>query len=181
MGVNLILKKAVFFDRDGVLVKPKFIKKIPYAQNDVKKFYLYKNVKQNIEILKRKNFLAIVITNQPDYKKGKVKKMDILKTNNLIKKKINFTDFFTCYDSNNSSYMKKPNPGMLFKAAAKHRLSLKNSYFIGDTIKDMIAGKRAKCITILLGKTYNQDARKYAHFVCSNITQATKLILKHQC
>ena len=181
MGVNLIKKKAVFFDRDGVLIKPKFIKNVPHAQNEIKKFCLYKNVKKNLEMLKNKNFLTIVITNQPDYQKGLIKKIDIIKTNSLLKKKLKFTDFFTCYESNDASFMKKPNPGMLFKAAAKYHLSLKNSFFIGDTIKDMIAGKRAKCKTILLEKKYNYNARKCANFICKNISDATKLILEKSC
>ena len=63
--------KAVFLDRDGVLNIPTIIKNKSYAPTKLKDFRLYPNVAKFCKMLKKKNFLLIVITNQPDYKKKK--------------------------------------------------------------------------------------------------------------
>jgi len=41
------------------------------------------------------------------------------------------------------SYMRKPNPGMIFKAAEQHNVNLKESIMIGDNISDVEAGQNA--------------------------------------
>ena len=51
--------------------------------------------------------------------------------------------------------MRKPNPGMILAAKKKFKLKLKKSYVVGDRDKDIIAGKKAKCRTILINKKYN--------------------------
>jgi D-glycero-D-manno-heptose 1,7-bisphosphate phosphatase len=45
---------------------------------------------------------------------------------------------------------RKPNPGMLLKAAEKHRLDLGRSWMIGDKECDLEAGRRAGCRTALV-------------------------------
>jgi D-glycero-D-manno-heptose 1,7-bisphosphate phosphatase len=46
----------------------------------------------------------------------------------------------------------KPKPGMLLRAARDHRLDLQRSWMVGDTWRDVAAGKAAGCRTILVGK-----------------------------
>jgi D,D-heptose 1,7-bisphosphate phosphatase len=48
---------------------------------------------------------------------------------------------------------RKPAPGMLFEAAARHGLDLAQSWMIGDQDRDIAAGQAAHCRTILLGDT----------------------------
>jgi histidinol-phosphate phosphatase family protein len=43
---------------------------------------------------------------------------------------------------------RKPKPGMLLKAAVNFNIDLKNSFIIGDTERDILAGKNAGCITV---------------------------------
>ena len=50
--------------------------------------------------------------------------------------------------------MRKPNPGMILAAKKKFKLKLKKSYVVGDRDKDIIAGKKAKCRTILINKKF---------------------------
>lgn len=45
---------------------------------------------------------------------------------------------------------RKPKAGLLFQAARDHRIDLKKSYLVGDSIVDVQAGRRAGCKTILL-------------------------------
>ena len=67
------------------------------------------------------------------------------------KEQIKITDVFYCPYHPNArikSYRRiskdrKPNPGMIFKAAKKHNLDLDISILVGDKISDIKAGKRA--------------------------------------
>ena len=42
---------------------------------------------------------------------------------------------------------RKPEPGMLQKAAADYHIELKNSWMVGDGNNDMAAGRKAGCHT----------------------------------
>lgn len=49
---------------------------------------------------------------------------------------------------------RKPNPGMLARAAAKHGIDLNRSWMVGDILDDIEAGGRAGCRTVLVTGTY---------------------------
>ncbi|HWQ10634.1 MAG TPA: HAD family hydrolase [Holophaga sp.] len=53
---------------------------------------------------------------------------------------------------------RKPNPGMLLKAAAEHGLDLAASWMIGDKELDLEAGRRAGCRTALVLTGYGREA-----------------------
>ena len=63
--------KAVFLDRDGVLNIPIIKKKKSYAPTNLEDFRLYPKVSKFCKMLKKKGFLLVVVTNQPDYRKKK--------------------------------------------------------------------------------------------------------------
>jgi histidinol-phosphate phosphatase family protein len=46
---------------------------------------------------------------------------------------------------------RKPRPGLLFRAAKENSLDLDRSYFVGDGLVDVKAGRNAGCRTILVG------------------------------
>lgn len=45
----------------------------------------------------------------------------------------------------------KPKPGMLLRAAREHGLDLGRSWMVGDTWRDVVAGKAAGCRVVLVG------------------------------
>jgi D-glycero-D-manno-heptose 1,7-bisphosphate phosphatase len=53
---------------------------------------------------------------------------------------------------------RKPLPGLLLAAARHWRVSLRSSFLVGDSPKDIAAGRAAGCRTILVGR--NTDARE---------------------
>ena len=142
--------KALFLDRDGVINK-----NYGYVYS-IKNFVWLKNVKKAIKYAYSKKYLIVVITNQSGVARGLYSENDIKKLHNKINrdlKKINckIHDFFYCpyhpkYGNKKYkkfSYLRKPNPGMIFKAAKKWKIDLKKSLMIGDNKIDMIAAKRA--------------------------------------
>ena len=45
---------------------------------------------------------------------------------------------------------RKPEPGLILRAAKEHGIDLSRSFMVGDTEKDIMAGKRAGCKTVLI-------------------------------
>ena len=89
MVTRTLENKAIFLDRDGVIIhapkiknKPKSIKKI----NEIKIFYRNQLAIKNLS----KIFKIIVITNQPDVSRLKIKKSTVNKINFILKKKITY-------------------------------------------------------------------------------------------
>ena len=83
-------KKAIFFDRDGVLNRPIIVNRKPKAPQKLEEFKLYKNLEKGFRKLKKKNFLIYVVTNQPDFERNDkiIKKMhSVLKKSFPIQKK----------------------------------------------------------------------------------------------
>jgi D-glycero-D-manno-heptose 1,7-bisphosphate phosphatase len=65
---------------------------------------------------------------------------------------------------------------MLIKAAEIWKIDLSSSFIIGDTWKDMEAGKAAGCKTILLDAPYNQGVQ--CDFRIKSISEAADIIIK---
>ncbi len=144
--------KAIFLDRDGVINK-----EVSYLSNP-NEFILLEGTIEALNILKKKGFLLIIITNQAGIARGYFteetlndihkKMVQILKKNG-----ISIDDIFYCPHHpkfSGSCECRKPNPGMILKAKIRYNINLENSYMIGDTLNDIKTGKNAGCKTILV-------------------------------
>ena len=74
---------------------------------------------------------------------------------------------------------RKPNPGMLLRAAQEHDLDLARSWMVGDKAIDLEAGHRAGCKAALVRTGYGQEEdASLADLVAPDLAQAIDLILK---
>ena len=172
----MVKKKAIFFDRDGVLNIPKVYKGKTYAPLKFKNFILYPNVKKFCDILK-KNFMIIVVTNQPDIKKGKLKINELNKMHKKLYSQIKYDDLFFCTSLTTKSKFRKPNPGMLVKAIQKYNIDPKKSYLVGDRWSDIEAGNQIGCKTIYIDRNYDEKKPKQFDFKAKSFNMASKFIL----
>ena len=172
----MVKNKAVFLDRDGVLNIPKIYNKKSYAPLKYKNFKLYPLVKKFCRILKNK-FLLIVVTNQPDVKKGRLKISELKKMHKKLLDKIQYDDLFYCTSLTTRSKFRKPNPGMLKKAIRKYQINPKKSYLIGDRWSDIEAGKRVGCRTIFIDRNYNEKKPYKFDFKAKSFSMGAKYIL----
>ena len=143
------MNKALFLDRDGVL-NQLIQNRPPWLISEIK---LYKEAKEIIKLAKTKNYIPIVISNQPDAGRGKLsyKKLNLI--NQRIMKNLSIDYFYICkhpYDG--LCDCRKPKSGSFFKAKTEHNINLKNSFMIGDREKDIIAGHNAGCVTLKISK-----------------------------
>ncbi len=144
------MKKAVFLDRDGTIIKD-----MVYL-NDPSNIHVFKESYEAIEQLNRNGYTIIVVTNQSGVARGIVKESILKEINSIIvedfkKNGAEIHDVYYCAEAVDSgSHLRKPNPGMLLEASQKHGIDLKKSWMIGDRMTDVEAGLRAGCRSILL-------------------------------
>ena len=171
------MRKAIFFDRDGVLNKAIVKKDKPYSPLNIDQLIINNDAKSLIRYLKNRNFLCIVVTNQPEVGRGNVSKKTVNQINRILKKTLHFDDIFTCFHRNDLNFDKKPNPGMIFKAKKKWNIDLKRSYIVGDRYKDILAGLNAGLKTIYLFNGYKKDKTPvFYHYKINSLKQVLRKV-----
>jgi D,D-heptose 1,7-bisphosphate phosphatase len=158
------MNRAVFLDRDGVINKIVYHQELGILDTPftASQFELLPGVAESIQTLNRLGLMAILVSNQPGMAKGHYDH----KTFRAIEKKMfdslnkaKLDGAYYCLhhpEGRVKKYRKncncrKPNAGLLLKAAKDFDLDLKNSYLVGDGITDIQAGKSVGCITFLVG------------------------------
>ena len=153
-------RRAVFFDRDGVILKPMVMDGKPRPPHSVAEYKALSGIlpgaKEAVEKVRVLGFLAILASNQPDIAYGVISKNEWQWIQGQIKD-IPFDDVFICFHRRDDGCdCKKPKPGLLFEAAKKWNIDLTKSFMVGDTDRDVGAAKAANCKTILLHNSYNK-------------------------
>jgi D-glycero-D-manno-heptose 1,7-bisphosphate phosphatase len=152
------LRKAVFFDRDGVLNELINRDGGLYSPQSLDQFKIYDNAKDVVGQLRNKGFLSIVVSNQPDIARGKLNKKELNEMTKLLVSELMIDDVFYCYhDDEDECLCRKPLPGLLIQAKEKWNINMDESFMVGDTWKDGDAANRAKVNFFLLDKNYNLD------------------------
>ena len=152
------MNRAVFLDRDGVLI----------ADVDLlirhEQLRLLAGVPASLRILKNAGFHLVVVSNQSVVARGLATERDVECVNAGLDRLIcsaggpAMNGFYFCPHHPNATLARyrvncdcrKPRPGMLFRAAQELRLDLSASFMVGDRITDIIAGARAGCRTVLV-------------------------------
>jgi len=175
---NKNLYKAVFFDRDGVVNKPVIKKNKPYPPANLNELIVYDDFPKIIKILKKYGFMTFIITNQPDFKRGSLKKENIDEINSFLKENYNIDDIFCCFhDDDDNCGCRKPKPGAFFYFAQKYNINLKKSYMVGDRKKDILAANAAKCLSVFIDHGYNEDKPTTFDYLAKDLKDVIKFIL----
>ncbi|MBF0328072.1 MAG: lipopolysaccharide heptosyltransferase II [Nitrospirae bacterium] len=172
-GVKSLIpqRKAVFFDRDGTLCKD------AHYLNRWEDFEVFPDA-AHLGELKKKGCMLIGVSNQSGIARGLVDEGFTKAVNNIFLEKYGFDDFYYCpHGPHDGCGCRKPEPGMILDARARHQISVKDSYVIGDKDVDMLLAKSvgAKGILVLTGQ--HKESR-HADLVVKDLKEAVKVILK---
>ena len=143
------------------IAKKDFIKDFgaPIEQ-DVKKYFKGKTIGevkniQNLNFTKWKNYVKLFPQSTQILQKIKKQKIKLgLITNSTrfitsaILNHFKFKKYFSVIVTMDDVKRRKPAPDMILKACKMLKVKPKNTLLIGDTMNDMIAGKRAGCVTM---------------------------------
>ena len=151
-------KKAIFFDRDGVVNKLVARDGGLYSPRVLKDFIFYDDIKPCIDYLIEKNFLIFIISNQPDISRGKMTIKELEKIELVINKKLSIDEIYYSFESEFTiNGTKKPSPKMLFEAREKWKIDFSKSFFVGDSIADRDCAKNANLSFILVSRSHNKE------------------------
>jgi len=178
---------AVFVDRDGTLMEDS-----GYLV-DPGKIRLLPGVVLALKALSMVGFKIIVVTNQSAVARGMGSEDDVQKVNDKLrdilgKKAARIDAVYSCpyhpegtvEEYSRESELRKPSPGMLLQAAGDLNLDLKSSWMIGDSLRDIEAGKTAGCRSILIGsaeEAEEKDPEGVADYTAANLVMAAKVIV----
>lgn len=149
-------RAAVFLDRDGTLnVEVNYLHRVA-------DFELIPGAAEAVHLLNDAGLLVVLITNQAGIARGLYDVEDLAVLHDHLARVLaghgahidaiyfcphhpEFTGACTC---------RKPQPGMLLRAASEHAIDLKRSWVVGDTAGDLGAGQAVGCRTVLVRTGY---------------------------
>ena len=146
-------RPCIFFDRDGVVnVSPG-----PGYVERWEDFHLQTGFVEALRIARARGQAVVIVTNQ----RGVARGIMAVETVETIHRRLRETlreqyaldvdDILYCPHENGTCDCRKPQPGMLLTAAARHEIDMGASWMIGDSQRDVEAGRRAGCRTIFIG------------------------------
>ncbi|MBI4402929.1 MAG: HAD-IIIA family hydrolase [Deltaproteobacteria bacterium] len=156
MNQSARTKKALFLDRDGIFTHLVNHPEGLGAPRNWKQVRFFDEM-QNLSRIKSHGYLLILATNQPDIERGWIEQSFADELNDYLSKHYGLDGIYMCTFSDEDHPMKKPNPGMFFKAAEDFLISLSASFHLGDTWKDVSAAQKAGVKPVLWSREYNQD------------------------
>lgn len=150
------LRPAVFLDRDGVLNRVVWRDGKPASPRAVPELEIEPEALPALERLKAAGYLLLVVTNQPDVRRGLMSAEVLEAIHARLAEALPVDDIAACpHDNADDCACRKPKPGMLLELAKRHGVDLSRSWMIGDQDRDIACGQAAGCATILLKKFYN--------------------------
>lgn len=169
-------QKAVFLDRDGTLnVYKGFL-------TNVGEMELVPEAAEAVRLINQSEYLAIVVTNQPVIARGDCTLEELQFIHNRMEELLGeqgayVDDIFFCphhpdkgFEGERLEYKmececRKPKPGLLLEAAEKYNIDLSESYMIGDSNRDIKAGKNAGCKESFWIQNNRQTALFYVKYI----------------
>lgn len=185
------MQKVIFIDRDGVINRdPGGWTKYSYVTKWDEFFFIDGSTKA-LKKLKEAGYKICLISNQGGISKGYFTEEDLDRLNERMLGEIEkaggrIDELYYCphHDKDNCE-CRKPKTGLIEQAIKKMDVGLKNTFIIGDSVRDIEAGKRMgmKTIFVLSGKTPPSEVKNWhvqPDCIKKNLLEAVEWILKNE-
>ena len=184
----MMTSKAVFLDKDGPLIED-----VPYNVNP-DRIRLAEGAYKSLRLLQDRGYQLFVVTNQSGVARGFFEEQNLQQVRNkiielLASAGIFLTDFYYCPHHPHGKvskyavdcFCRKPQPGMLYRAALEHDVNLAESWMVGDILYDIEAGNQAGCRTVLIDNGHETEwevtPRREPEFTVGNLESAARVIV----
>jgi len=181
--------RVIFLDRDGVINKDPEGLKYPYVTK-WKNFKFLPGVKRAIKKLTDAGYAIYIISNQAGISKGYFTMKDLKDVTEKMTQRIEASGgridaaFYCPHKNEDNCDCRKPKAGLFKKALKKHgSIDFKKTFFIGDNIRDVQAGRAIGCRTMLVlsGKITSRNTKGWQvkpDFIKRNLLDAVEFILR---
>jgi D-glycero-D-manno-heptose 1,7-bisphosphate phosphatase len=187
---TLTMKKAIFLNKDGTLIKD-----VPYNV-DPDLVELAAGC-ERLKALQDIGYQLIVVSNQSGIAFGYFTENQLMQAVDrmfrlLAEKQVFPLAFYYCPHAVNGTihpyahtcFCRKPQPGLILRAARDLGIDPASSWVIGDILDDVEAGNRAGCQTILIDNgnetEWRIDEWREPHYVRANLAETARMILKKE-
>jgi D-glycero-D-manno-heptose 1,7-bisphosphate phosphatase len=168
--------RAVFLDRDGVVNEVVWRDGLPASPREEAEFVLREEAVGAVARLRAAGYRVFVVTNQPDIARGRLAAARLDAMHALMRSRVAIDDARVCpHDDADGCECRKPRPGMLRELAGAWAVELAASFVVGDSWRDVAAGRAAGCRTVLLRRSYNEGVE--ADRVVDSLEEAAGWIL----
>ena len=154
-------RPAVFLDRDGVLNHELFRDGRSGPPRNVSELVTVDGARSALEVLKGYGFMLIVVTNQPGLARGTARRADVEEINKRLARTLPLDAIMVCEHDDKD-------------ACECH------SFVIGDRWRDIEAGRRAGCRTILIGDGYGEAFLSMPTVRVASLSEAVSWITNHK-
>ena len=181
--------RAVFLDRDGVINKyPGDTKYV----TSLKGFCFLPGSRKGLALLYKAGYSIFVISNQAGVGKGVYSQatLDAITKHMLVAVRKAGADIaevnYCTHKPDANCGCRKPRAGMILRVKQRHKvINLKKTYFIGDTIRDVLTAEDAGCksILVLSGKEKLRNKKTWEsqpHFVFKDLLAAARFIIRQK-
>ncbi|MFH0777273.1 MAG: HAD family hydrolase [Candidatus Eisenbacteria bacterium] len=181
---------AVFLDRDGTIIE-----ETGYL-SDPEKVRLIEGAASSVAELNRRGVPVVVVSNQAGVARGLVTNRDLQTVNRRMSELLSaggasldamyFCPHHPEYDR--QCDCRKPQPGLILRAAKELSIDLARSFMVGDRLIDMQAGRSAGTATVFLRTGYGEkelsenreEVPRIADKICDDLREAVGWILSER-
>lgn len=168
------MSRCVFLDRDGVLNKDN-----PNYTYTIENFEILPGVVEALQLLKRADYLLVVVTNQSGIDKG-IYTIDQMKECHAYLQQvcdglIDHFYFSPYHRSVTNSMLTKPGTLMFEKAIARFGIHVSKSWMVGDRGRDLVPARKLGLRTIQVGDEVEPENR--GDLVVNDLGEAARIIL----
>jgi D-glycero-D-manno-heptose 1,7-bisphosphate phosphatase len=171
------VKRAVFLDRDGVLnaLEPRGGRL--RAPVTLAAFRLLPGAADAVRRLRDGGFVCLVATNQPEVAGGELDPVVLEAMHARLRQETGVDGIYVCpHVDADGCACRKPQPGLLLRAATDWNVDVAGSFLIGDRWRDIEAGAAAGCTTVLLEGSSEPSGRPDVR--AATLADAVAIIMK---
>lgn len=180
--------KTIFIDRDGVINKDPGGWTAHQYVTELRDFHFLPGAFEALALLNRNRVQVVIVSNQAGVNKGYFSKERLDEITHMMLSEVKknggkISEVYYCPHTNEDNcHCRKPKPGMLEQAIKKYGVTPRDTYIIGDSEVDVLAGKSAglNTIFVLSGKTTMDDMRKWSvkpDYIFKDLLEAVKWLL----
>ena len=159
------MNKVVFLDRDGVINR-----EVGHYIYSLKYFSFNDGLEQALTKWRNEGFSFVIITNQGGISKDLYTSNDVEQINDLLRnwfneRNFNLLSILYCphHDTLENCICRKPSTLMFEKIIARYQVSIKESFMIGDSDRDILAAKKVGLKAFLIKSNSNLNELTFSN------------------
>ncbi|MCC7438050.1 MAG: HAD family hydrolase [Armatimonadetes bacterium] len=173
------MNPALFLDRDGIINR----RRVDDYVKQWEEFEFLPDIFTLLPEAHAAGFVVVVVTNQRGIARGLMTEQNLADIHRQMQQELQkqtghqVDAIYHCpHNRADGCDCRKPNPGMLLRAAADHNIALANSWLVGDSESDVQAGLAAGCRAVLVDPT---NPTTIAESVTATLSAAWEYINTH--